>query len=116
MDEMTKRKLMKMWDLNERIIAKVCEIKGLTIRDGNLYDKDGNAMLYHDCECVAFADNPIRVSANESVIAVYLWGNYCLELNTHDGNINDYGESYSWDEFSINVLERVLEVLNKISE
>ena len=116
MDEMEKRELMKKWDLNEQIIAKICAIKGLTIRDGNLYDKDGNAMLYHDYECVAFADEPIRVSANESVIAVYLWGNYCLELNTHDGSPNYYGESYSWDEFSINVLEKVLETLNKINE
>lgn len=53
-----KEELMKKWDLNEQIIAKVCEINGLTIRDGNLYDKDGNAMLYHDWECVAFADMP----------------------------------------------------------
>lgn len=108
--------LMKKWDLNEQIIAKVCEINELTIRDGNLYDHDGNAMLCHDCVCVAFADMPIKVDANESVIAVYLWGDYCLELNVHDGNPNDYGESYNWSEFSIDVLEKVLDVLNKISE
>lgn len=111
-----KEELMKKWDLNEQIIAKVCEINELTIRDGNLYDKDGNAMLYHDWECVAFADMPIKVTDTEKVIAVYLWGDYCLELNVHDDNQNDYGESYNWSEFSIEVLEKVLETLNKINE
>lgn len=111
-----KEELMRKWDLKDQIAEKVCAIKGLTVRDGNLYDKDGNAMLYHDWECVAFADMPIKVDANESVIAVYLWGDYCLELNVHDGNPNNYGESYNWGEFSTDVLEKVLETLNKINE
>lgn len=105
---------IKKWDLCDQIVARICEINGLTIRDGNLYDKDGNAMLYHDWESVDFADMPVKVTDTESIIAVYLWGDYCLELNVHDGNDIDYGESFNWAEFDNEVLEKVLFVLNNI--
>lgn len=108
MNEREKKERMRIWDLKDLIVARVCKVKGITIRDGNMYDKDGVPMLYHDYECVAFADNPVKVDANESVIAVYLYGDFCLELNVHDGNPNDYGESYNWGNFSPNILEQVL--------
>jgi hypothetical protein len=104
--------LIKKWDLNDQIVEEVCRINKITINEnGNLVDRNGCPMLYHDCESVDFADLGIDYGDDEKIIAVYLWGDMCLELNVYDGNPNDYGESINWGNFSNEVLEQVLELL-----
>ena len=106
---------IRKWDLKDQIVEQVCRINGITFNEnGNMVDKDGSPMLYHDCESVDFEDLGIDYGDDEKIIAVYLWGDCCLELNVYDGNPLDYGESINWGHFSNDVLEQVLELLKRL--
>lgn len=106
---------IRKWDLKDQIVEQVCRINGITFNeDGELVDKTGCPMDYRDCESVDFEDLGIDYGDDEKIIAVYLWGDCCLELNVYDGNPLDYGESYNWGNFSNEVLEQVLELLKRL--